>query len=433
MTALPGPRGCRLFVERAAELPLVWIRIAARGGSAADPPRQEGFTRHLGELSRRGAGARDRAALDEAIDSMGATFEASTSADAVLWGGLCLRRHADALVALAADVLGAPAFTADEHARLLRESAALLDEVRDDDGELAARFFTREVAPGHPYARTSLGTERSLERIDLQAVRDAHRRLVVPANLVIGFAGAVDDADALRWAQALVAGLPGDAQPRPPALPDPPLPPARRILLVDKPARTQSQIEIGHAVPAYGEPAFRALTVLETGFGGMFSSRLMQEIRVKRGWSYGAGISLGRARGAQWARIHLAPAAATTGDALALALRMFEEVAAGGLTPAEVDLSRRHLAGSLTFQKATAEQRLRLAMRSALFDLPDDFADRLPAALAAVDTDQVRRAAAEHLHPGRALAVLVATADDAIPRLHAAGFADVEVVAWDSY
>jgi zinc protease len=433
MTALPGPRGCRLFVERAAELPLIWIRIAARGGSAGDPQRQEGFTRHLGELTRRGAGARDRATLDEAIDAMGATFEASTSSDAIVWAGLCLRRHADALIAIAADVLARPALAADEHDKLLRETAAVLDDVRDDDSDLAARFFTREVAPGHPYARTALGTERSLERIELGAVRAAHRSLVVPGNLVIGFAGDVTDVDALRWAQALVADLPGDPQPRPPVLPDPRLSAARRILLVDKPARTQSQIEIGHPVPAYGDPVFRALTVIETGFGGMFSARLMQEIRVKRGWSYGAGMSLGRARGAQWVRLNLAPAAANTPDALALALQLYEELAEHGLRADEIDLARRHLAGSLTFQRATAEQRLRLTMRSALFDLPDDFADRLPAALAAVDAAEANRAARAHLRPDRALAVLVASADEMVPRLHAAGFADVEVLPWDSY
>jgi zinc protease len=144
-------------------------------------------------------------------------------------------------------------------------------------------------------------------------------------------------------------------------------------------------------------------------------------------------MSLGRARGAQWVRINLAPAAATTPDALALALQLYEELAEHGLRADEIDLARRHLAGSLTFQRATAEQRLRLTMRSALFDLPDDFADRLPAALAAVDTAEANRAARAHLRPDRALAVLVASADEMVPRLHAAGFADVEVLPWDSY
>ena len=85
--------------------------------------------------------------------------------------GLALSRHLDAVIDLAADILAEPRFSEDEHARLLRETPQVLDEIRDDDSALATRWFDWLCCPGHPYGRTSLGTEASLERIE-RAGRD---------------------------------------------------------------------------------------------------------------------------------------------------------------------------------------------------------------------------------------------------------------------
>src|SRR5262245_54903637 len=150
-----------VIVEASPDTPLVWFDVAIRGGAAADPLGVEGLHRHASLLARRGAGSRDRAALDDTLDSLGAALDLSISRASVTLSGLCLSRHLDHVIELAADILAEPRLSEEEHARLLRETPQVLDEIRDDDSALATRWFDWVCSPGHPYGRTSLGIESS--------------------------------------------------------------------------------------------------------------------------------------------------------------------------------------------------------------------------------------------------------------------------------
>ena len=422
-----------VIVEPSPDTPLVWFEIAIRGGAALDPPGIEGLHRHAALLARRGAGGRDRAALDDTLDGLGAALDISVSRDAVSLSGLALSRHLDAVIGLAADVLAEPVFSADEHARLLRETPQVLDEIRDDDSALATRWFDWLCCPGHAYGRTSLGTEASLALIEREAAVACWRREVVADNLVIGLAGDVDEAAAARIVTRLTERLPRsgslDVSLDAPAAPLP----GRRVILVDKPDRTQAQLRIGHLAARYGGPDTAELAVAEAVFGGMFSSRLMQEIRVKRGWSYGAGCALRRSRLPHWFEIWMAAAIDVAGPAVALTLELFADYAARGPTDDEVDFARRYLVGAMPFHVATARQRMQLAVRDAVFDLPAGFTARLPEALAALAASDVRAACQRQLRPDEIVTVAVTTAEQAGSALAQAGAGALTVVAHDQY
>src|SRR5688572_6500522 len=105
-----------VIVEPSQDTPLVWFEVAIRGGASADPLGVEGLHRHAALLARRGAGKRDRAELDETLDSLGAALDVGVSRDAVQLSGLALTRHLEPVVELAADILAAPRFDEDEHA-----------------------------------------------------------------------------------------------------------------------------------------------------------------------------------------------------------------------------------------------------------------------------------------------------------------------------
>jgi zinc protease len=423
----------KLIVEPSRDTPLCWVQILARGGGAADPVGREGFTRHAAELARRGAGGRSRGELDRALDQLGASLSASTTRDRVAFTGVCLSRHLDAVVALAADVLARPAMDAEQHRKLLRESRDLLDEVRDDDSHLALRHFVRDFGGPAAYARTSLGTEASLDAIDLDGARGAYRRMIVPDNLIIGFAGDVDEPRARALADSLVADLPATPAPPAPVLEPRGFAAERAATLVDKPERAQVQIAFGHPAPRFGTADFDALTVVETVFGGTFTSRLMQEIRVAHGWSYGAHCRLGKARGPLWVRVDFASAADVAIDALSRAIAMYEDLVATGITADELAFAQGYLAGSHAFGIATARDRLRVRVEAAVCDLPDAFPGEWPARLAAVTLDDTRRAIETWLHPEALRTVLVATADDVRDRLGAVALGDVDIVPFDAY
>ena len=323
-----------LIFEPAVGIPLCWFTVAVPRGGVLDPPGLEGFTRHTAELARRGAGGMDRARLDDAVDRLGASLDVEVDRDWLALSGTCLERNLDRTVALAAAVLADPMMSEREHEVLQRETLAEIDEVRDDDGTLVERYFQMQCAPGHSYGRTLIGTADSLGRLDRQAAARHHRALWTPDGMVVGVAGPVTPARAREVADALEAAMAGRTAGAPPPLAAPETPPGRRLFLIDKPQRTQCQLWIGHRAPAYGTGDFLALMPVETAFGGMFSSRLMQEIRVKRGWSYGAGCRMYRSRAPHWFRISLAPTREVAADALALTLELYQQLASDGISDA---------------------------------------------------------------------------------------------------
>lgn len=399
------------ILELSDDIPLVWYQILARGGAAADPPGREGTLRHAALLARRGAGDRSRADIDRALDELGATLEVVAGRDSIGLRGVCLSRHVDDVVSIAADILARPAMDPDEHRKLLVETRGVLDELRDDDAALAQRYFARDFGGPAAYARTAIGTEDSLDAIDLDDVRAAYRRAVVPDNLVVAFAGDVDEVRACALADRLAADLPTDP---PPALPDVAAEPAAgptRALVVDKPDRAQVQCAIGHVGPRYGTPEFDALIPVETVFGGTFTSRLMQELRVRRGWTYGAGCQLGRARGNLWFRVAFASAEAVAADAVARAIDMIGELARDGITDDELAFAKGHLRGAWPFSIATPRARAHLRAECAVYGLDDDYALRFPDRIAAVTAAAARDAIAAWLRPASLVTVAVATAD----------------------
>jgi len=434
VSAGTGPGGCKVFVEGQSDTPLVWFDVAIRGGAAADPVGLEGLHRHAALLARRGAGTRARAELDSALDGLGAALDVAAGRDSVSLSGLTLERNLDAVIDLAAEVLAAPRFDEAEHARLLRETPQLLDEVRDDDAALATRWFDWSCHPGHPYGRTTLGTEASIAKITRGDAAALWRREVVAPNLVIGLAGDIDDARAERLVARLVERLPTTAAPALPTLPaSVPAGGERRLVLVDKPDRTQAQLRLGHLACRFGDPDTLPLVVAEAAFGGMFSSRLMQEIRVKRGWSYGAGCAVRRSRGPHWFEIWMAPAIEAAADAVALTLELYTDLATRGPTPEEVEFARGYLIGAMPFHTATARMRMQLAVRDAAYDLPLGFTAELPKRLRAVDADQVRAACARQMRPGAVVTVAVTTAAATRAGFERAGAGPISVVAHDAY
>ncbi len=190
---------------------------------------------------------------------------------------------------------------------------------------------------------------------------------------MLGIAGDVDVARAMAIAARLTERLPATGAPPPLGLTAEPAPAGRRLVVVDKAERTQAQLRFGHLGPRWGDPDTAALLVVEAAFGGMFSSRLMQEIRVKRGWSYGAGCAIRRSRGPHWIEMWMATAIDVAGPATALTLELYADLAARGITADELDFARAYLVGAMPFHLATARQRMQLAVRDETFGLPVGF------------------------------------------------------------
>ncbi len=425
----------RLIVEENHDLPLVRAHVALRTGAGDDPAAEDGLANFATELMARGAGGRTRARLDAAFDALGATLEVVTDSDSTSFEVTVLREKLDEALALIADVLLRPDFPADEADKLRRELKAQLDELRDDDGQLARRFFTRALYGEHPYGRSVIGSEATLDRVTVETARAWHAGALHAGNLVVGFAGDLARDAAERACLRSFGEIPSGAAHNT-ARPDPPPVRGLRVTLVDKPDRTQSQILFGQPAPKWGTPDYTALKVATCAFGGTFTARLMNEVRSKRGLSYGASARLGGGRGRRALVMHVFPSLTQTAETLELVLRLYREWVEGGITEDELAFAKGYLSRSFAFSLATPEDRLDLRATLELAGLPADYADSYVERIRAVTLDETRRAQAAHLTSGDLEICVVASAEELLPLLDKAGLTarlSIETVPFDSY
>jgi zinc protease len=433
-----GPGGSLLIVEPSRSVPLVHVIVAARGGSAADPRHREGLTNLAAEMARRGAGGRSREEVDAALDALGATLEVHTEPDSVRFEGEVLARNLDAYLAILGDVLTRPTFAPAELTRTVRELAAETEEARTDDQALCMRFFARNLYGEHPYGHPPEGLTAALQAATAEEVAAQFRRLFVGKNLVIAAAGDVAPDDLAARLGRHLRGLHAGPAPGPNALEErePVALRGWRVQLVDKPDRQQTQLMFGHPAVRATDPDYLPLTVAFAAFGGHgMSSRLMEELRTKRGLAYGAYMTLGERRGVGAAAGWVLSGADKTVATLKLVLKLYVALMEKGLTADEVDFFKRFLAGSYASETDAPDLRLQARVSAEIAGLPPDFVDTFGARVQALTADEVNAAIKRHVHARDLAITMVATASVMKKRLVEAKVAEsaIDVVPFESY
>ncbi len=280
--------GIPVLVEESHALGVVDVVVVLRHGGLAEPRALEGLARMTARSSRMGIRGSDNQALEERIATLGGRLSIDVGTGHLRFHGTVIARNLEPFMELFGAVVREPRFRAADIDRVRREILADLDSSSDDDRFLAARAFRSALFGRHPLGRSLLGNRASLKAIRRADVVDFHHDALARDRMFVGFSG---DITATR-AHDLVHALFGDVTeegPRVRPLVEPVQPKGLRIVVVDKPDRTQCQIVAGTLGSYIGDPLTVPLHVANTAFGGMFSGKLVNEIRVKRGYSYGAG------------------------------------------------------------------------------------------------------------------------------------------------
>jgi len=380
-----------LLVETSHDLPLVSVSVAFRRGALEDPEGGEGSVRLLGRLMRRSAAGRSAEQNDALIEGMGGGLGADVTQSTIVFHGTVIARSLDRFGELLVDAIARPSLPEDELGRLQRETLAELSETLDDDRSLARRWFRKTIFAGHPYGRSAAGNRKGVQSATIERLRGLYGRLICRNSLAIALSGDITPERAAHFAESIASALPpGTAIPD--ETPEPTLAPGRRLVLVDKPERTQAQILIGGLGTHPSDPDHIALAVANTAFGGTFTARLMHEVRVKRGWSYGAYSSLPIDRRRQAFSMWTFPKAADTAACIKLELEMLEAFRKQGIKKSELSWAKRYLIRSHAFAIDTAAKRVGMKLDSNLYELPAGYYEGYLDALRAVTLEQANDA-----------------------------------------
>lgn len=282
--------GLRVWLLEQHEVPLVQANLVVLSGASGDVPGQFGAASMTAAMLDEGAAGKTALALADEIEFLGATLSTSASFDA---SAVRLSTPATKLpdaMTLMAQVALTPDFPESDFNRLRTERLTSLLQARDDASALVGLAFPRLLyGPEHRYGTGAAGTEATLKALGVAELRAFHRAHYRPDNAVMIVVGDITPA-ALRSLVEQRFGSWKAEGAMAPALPvrNSPQPGKRQIYIVDKPGAAQSQIRIGLVGVPRSTPDYIAIDVLNTMFGGAFTSRLNQNLRETHGYTYGA-------------------------------------------------------------------------------------------------------------------------------------------------
>ncbi len=428
----PLSNGLPVWVVEMHEVPVVQVNLVVKSGSADDPAGKFGVASLATAMLTEGAGSRSSLELADAIEFLGASITTGSSTD-----GSAVRLHtpvarlADALP-LMADIALRPTFPARDFARLRQQRLTSLLQARDDPSTIAALAFSRVLyGTTHRYGTATMGTAATLGAFtadDLRAFYDATFR---PGNATLVVVGDVTPASVVPLLEGQFgAWKPASAGAGHVTQPDPPRRTRREVFLIDKPGAAQSQIRIGMVGVPRSTPDYFPLQILNTVFGGSFSSRLNLNLREEHGYSYGAFSSFDM-------RLLAGPFSAGAGvqtDKTAEALKEVFTELTGMLQPVPADeLERAKNYVSLRFPagfETTGDISRRLE-ETIVYGLPDDYFSRYVQNIGAVTAADVQRVARQYLQADRVAVVVVGDRKIIEPGIRALNLGPVRVLTTD--
>lgn len=421
------------FIESSSAVPLVSIVISVRSGAVLDPEGKDGVCRLATRMLRRGAGGMTAQEIEVGIDRLGGELALDVGPSTVSLHAQVIRRNVEPFVELLARILGQPTFDADEIARLRREAIAELIESRDSDRALANLAFRRALFAGHPYARSAAGKTSTLADITRDDVVAAYEKHFVRGDVVIGFAGAITEDEARRLGGSLAAAV-REGPKASVSLSDPKKPEGRRLVFVDKPERTQTQTLIGSLGTWPHDDDHVSLVTATAVLGGTFTSRMMREIRSKRGWSYGTSARLSIERRRHAFTMSAAPGATDCAPCIELELELLSDFVEKGITKRELGFIKNYLVRSYAFEIDTAPKRLGQTLETELLDLPADYHTRYIDHVHDVALERANASVAARLSAKDIVIIVVGTASETLDtvRQKIPDLAATEIVPFDA-
>ena len=408
--------GLRLVVVRAPAVPMVELRLRIPfGGTDRMHPATAEL---LAETLLTGTGRRDRVTIDTDLALVGGELGAGVDPERLSVGGSALASGLDKLLDVLADVLTDAAYPDDEIARERDRLVERIAMAEAQPGTIARKALQRRRYGDHPYAH-EMPEATDVAAVTAEQVRALHAKSVVPRGSVLVLVGDVDvDATVAAVGTALSGWRSDHAANELLELPEVR---GADLLLVHRPGAVQSQLRLSARAIPRTDPRYAALQLANLAFGGYFSSRLVENIREDKGYTYHARSSPEFTPSGASLLVETDTASGVTAAAL---WETRYELGRLGLVPPtgdEVESVRQYAIGSLLIGTASQSGLASQLVALSGVGLGMDWLREHPARLAAVTAAEVADVALEFFAPTAFTGVVVGDADQLAAQLAAIG------------
>ncbi|WP_309890009.1 pitrilysin family protein [Archangium sp.] len=422
--------GLKVLAAERGPLPLVAARLVIRAGSSTDPADKHGLADFTARLLRRGTARMSADEIDETIEFVGASFSVGANEDILSLFITSPAEHFPAMLSMLGQMVREPSFPEREVDQARERALAGFSNDLDDPSVIADRAFTRALWGEHPYGHDVGGSAAHVRTFTREDLVRFHQERVGPRVSLLTVVGAVSPETVAQEAEKAFAGWEGG--PEAPLAPPPADTVATgRVLLVDKPDQTQSQVRIGGPGMRTGHPDYFACTAMNIALGGGFTSRLVNEVRVERGLTYGISSYFDSMNAGGVFGITTFTKTEKTREIIDVSLAEVAKVREGGIPAAELKKAQRYLAGLYPLRTETNESVAAVISDIRVHGLGDDWVEKFRERLLAVTSKQTVEVAAKYLFAKPPLVVVLGRASEVKPLLK--GLGTVTVVPASDY
>ncbi len=399
--------GVPVYFVHVAELPMVDIQLRFTRSGFAHEEEKYGLAKLTASMLHQGAGGLDADEIAATFSGLGARTGASAGRDSSQTSlrSLTEPQYFDQALATWIKVFSAPEFPAEQFERRRKNVLTGIASRRQRPGAIANETFDRAVYGDHPYGHPGAGTEETVAALTRDDLRRFYNKHYVTSNLIVTMVGAISREQAAgiadRVSAVLATGEPAAALPPAPALQE------AVTLRVPFPSK-QVHVRMGHTLIRSGNPDFHALRLGNDVLGGTgFGSRLLEEIRVKRGLAYSARshtrspVSTGLFIASFQTRADQADAAVET------AREVLREFVAAGPTEKEIALALDRIRGGLVFKTNSNSAILSAVSNIAFHQRKTDYLYAYVSKFEKETRESVTAAYQKHLHPDKMVTVIV--------------------------
>ena len=403
--------GLVLLVSEEHSLPFVTLQLLIDSGSRKDPAGEEG----LAHLTARGLllGTSKRAVnqINEELDFMGASLNSSSGRDYATLSLRILKKDLDKGLDLFMEVLTQPTFPEEEIHREVEKTLAAIQSEEDQPEEVAEKAFLRALFLGSPYGHPVEGTRESVQKLRREGIVRFYRSYYRPQGAILTVAGDMTEGEIRtslfprleKWATGEVSKLPFEST----------FEKGPKTVKIDRPI-TQANVILGHAGVSRENPDYYALTVMNYILGGGgFASRLMEEIRNKRGLAYSVVSFFDPGKFPGSFQIVLQTKNSSAKEAISLSLQQMERIQKDFVSEKELEGAKKYLIGSFPMRLDTQGKLGNFLAQVEYYGLGLDYPEKYPTLIQSITREEVLRVAKKYLHPKTYVLVIVANLKEA--------------------
>ncbi len=362
--------GMTLLLMEQHEVPLISFSFIVKAGSVADPTGREGLAGLTAGLLRKGTATRSADQISAELDFIGGQFSAGTGVDYTSGRAEFVKKDISKGLDLLVDLLINPTFPQDEVTKLVKQSVDGIKSAKDQAQGVIGVYFNAYLYGNHPYGRPTNGDEKSLAAITRDDVMKFYQTYYTPSNTILAAVGDFNSAEMEKMLTAKFGALPAKS---PPAINLPDTSPAqgRRLLLIDKPDSSQTYYRIGNIGISRDNPDRVYINVINTLFGGRFTSMLNDALRVSSGLTYGAGSSFDQRKARGPFAISTYTRNATTEKAIDMTLDILKRLHEKGIAEEDLKSAKNYIKGQFPPQIETNDQLASLITQLEFFGLDE--------------------------------------------------------------